>query len=117
MAALELVAEMPPLVRDEDGVFRVGGTRVQLETVIEAFQNGNTPEEIHFKYPSLSLADIYAVITYYLQHHREIEAYLLERSEKIAEAEREIEERFPSEGIRKRLLARRNISLQVRDSG
>lgn len=37
MAALELVAEKPPLLKDEDGIFRVGGTRVRLDTVISHF--------------------------------------------------------------------------------
>ena len=109
MAALELMAEKPPILKDEDGMFRVGGTRVRLDTVIGAFQNGCTPEEILFKYPSLNLTDIYAVITYYLQHSKEVDEYLTERRIVIEEAEREIEERFPSAGVRERLLARRAI--------
>lgn len=46
MASLVLVAEKPPIKLDGDDVFRVGGTRVRLETVIAAFENGSTPEEI-----------------------------------------------------------------------
>ena len=107
MATLELVAELPPLVRDEDGVFRVGGTRVRMDTVITAYQHSGTPEQIHVKYPSLSLADIYAVLAYYLQHRTEIETYLTERRRLMQEAEQEIEARFPSAGVRERLLARR----------
>jgi len=107
MATLEIVAEMPPLIKDEDGVFRVGGTRVRLDTVVGAFHHGCTPEEILFKYPSLNLDDIYAVIAYYLRHREEVEAYLAERRLLIEEAEREIEARFPSAGVRERLLARR----------
>ena len=41
-----LEPETPPIEKDRDGVFRVGGTRVQLETVISTFQMGCTPEEI-----------------------------------------------------------------------
>ena len=107
MATLEFVAEKPPVSKDVDGVFRVGGTRVRLDTVIEAFQNGHTPEAIFDKYPSLSLSDIYAVIAYYLQHRIEVEDYLEQRRLQSEEAEREIEERFPSAGLRERLLARR----------
>jgi hypothetical protein len=53
------------------------------------------------------LADVYAVIAYYLRHKEEVEAYLQEQerlSEKIRE---ENEQRFPSKGLRDRLLARR----------
>src|SRR2546430_6017576 len=85
---------------------RVGGTRVRLDTVVGAFHNVCTPEEILFKYPSLNLDDIYAVIAYYLRHRREVEAYLTERRMLIEEASREIEVRFPSAGVRERLLAR-----------
>jgi uncharacterized protein (DUF433 family) len=108
MAAWEVLTAMkPPIEKDVDGVYRVGGTRVRLETVIGAFQNGCTPEEILYKYPSLNLTDIYAVITYYLQHRAEIEGYMAERRLLMEEAEREIEARFPSAGVRERLLARR----------
>jgi uncharacterized protein (DUF433 family) len=95
------------LAEDEDGVLRVGGTRVRLDTVISAFENGCTPEEILLKYTSLKLHDIYAVITYYLSHHEEIGAYLSSRQNLIEDSEREIESRFPSAGVRERLLARR----------
>ena len=55
MAQLEaLVAQPPPIRTDEDGIFRVGETRVRLDTVIDAFNAGCSPEEILLKYPSLS---------------------------------------------------------------
>jgi len=105
-----LMAEAPPLQRDTDGVFRVGGTRVRLETIITAFENGCTPEEILLKYPSLALRDIYAVITYNLQHPEAVAEYLAERRLLIEQTEREIEERFPSAGVCERLLARRKAN-------
>jgi uncharacterized protein (DUF433 family) len=107
MATLEIVAEKPPLVKDKDGVFRVGGTRVRLDTVIAAYLNGCTPETIQDKYPSLTLPDIYAVVTYYLRHEKEMDDYLALRRPAIEEAEREMEERFPSANVRERLIARR----------
>ena len=57
-----------PLTQDERGVIRVRGTRVPLKTMIFAFKQGDTAEEIAQKYPVLNLADIYAVIAYYLAH-------------------------------------------------
>lgn len=111
MATLELMAEKPPLRQDEDGVFRVGSTRVRLDTVIGAFHTGCLAEEIHLKYPSRAIKDIYAVIAYYLQHREEIDAYLIERRVQIEEAEREIETRFPSAGIREHLLPRRVLQI------
>jgi hypothetical protein len=43
---IAFVAKPPPLSVDDDGVLRVGGTRVRLETVINAFQVGCAAEEI-----------------------------------------------------------------------
>jgi len=50
-----LVAQPAPLQLDEDGVLRVGGTRVRLETILAAFNQGSAAEEILLKYPSLKL--------------------------------------------------------------
>src|SRR2546430_1056088 len=103
----ELVAQPAPLQTDEDGVIRVGGTRVRLDTVIGAFHNGCAAEEILLKYPSLNLTDIYAVITYYLWSREEVEGYLEERRRVEEAVRRENETRFPPAGVRERLLARR----------
>jgi uncharacterized protein (DUF433 family) len=104
---ISIVTEPTPLITDEEGVLRVGGTRVSLDSVIFAFKEGATPEEIVQQYSSLNLADVYAVISYYLQHHDEIEAYLQARRNQREEIRREVETRFDPHGIRARLLARR----------
>ena len=91
----------------EDGVLRIAGTRVRLGTVIGAFNSGYSAEEILLKYPSLNLTDIYAVITYHLWHREEVDRYLAERQEIAEQVRRENERRFPPQGIRERLLARR----------
>jgi len=57
--ALELVELRVPLAADAQGVIRVGGTRVTLDTVVSAFYEGATPEEITQQYPSLELGDVY----------------------------------------------------------
>src|SRR5690348_11201381 len=101
------VAEPPPLRITQDGVVRVSGTRVTLDTVIGAYHRGETPEQIAQHFSVLSLADVYAVITYYLRHRSEVEAYLEVRRQRAAEIRRENEARFPPDGVRERLLARR----------
>lgn len=96
-----------PLVKDDQGIVRVGGTRVTLETVVKAFKNGSTCEEIVYQYPSLKLADAYAVISYYLRNQAEVEAYLQEHQERAEMIRKEIEANCDSQGIRERLLKRR----------
>ena len=71
-----------PLKLDTSGAVRVGGTRVTLDTVVMAFEEGATAEEIMQQYPSLRLADIYSVIGYYLQRREEVEEYICEREKR-----------------------------------
>src|SRR5205807_1320874 len=109
MALLDdLLAQPPPLRTDKHGVVRVGKTRVRLESVLHAYKSGCSAEDIQRKFPSLQLADIYAVITYYLWYREQVEQYLEERERIEEEAVRQIQERFPTTGLRERLLARRN---------
>ncbi|MBI3829617.1 MAG: DUF433 domain-containing protein [Planctomycetes bacterium] len=104
---LSLATEPVPLISDADGIVRVGKTRVTLDTVVGAFQEGATAEEIAQQYPSVSLADIYAVIAYYLRRTGEVDAYLNERK-KLGDAVRaENEARSDPFGLRARLLARK----------
>ena len=59
---LNIAADHVPLALDEDGVARVGGSRIPLDTVVCAFMQGATPEQIAEQFPSLRLSDIYSVI-------------------------------------------------------
>jgi len=104
--SLPLTADPPALTTGDDGVVRVGSTRVTLDTVVESFRDGLTPEEIQQQYPSLGLTHVYSAITYYLHHRSEVEEYLEERARQRAEVRREVEKRFDQTGIRERLLAR-----------
>ena len=104
---LTITAAPPPLTITADGAVRVASTRVTLDTVVAAFHEGATAEEIVQQYPSLTLADVYAVISYYLQRRAEIDAYLQQRREQAARIRRDNEGRFDPAGLRNRLLARR----------
>ncbi len=65
-----------PLKMDEQGDIRVSGTRVTLHTLLSAYQQGETPESIHEGFPTVPLADIHAVIAYYLANQESVDAYL-----------------------------------------
>lgn len=100
--------EPVPLVADSDGVIRVKGTRVTLDTVAQAFDHGATAEEIAQQYPTLPLADVYAVLGYLLRHQAKVAAYLEERATRSTAIREDNERRFDPEGVRARLLARRS---------
>ena len=77
MQLLESLTAVPaPLESDSDGVIRLTGTRVRLDSIVTAFQQGSSVEEIVLKFPTLRLTDVYSVITYYLWHRDEVEEYL-----------------------------------------
>lgn len=103
---MELVAPPLPLQTDNHGVIRVGGTRIPLDTLVAAFDAGSTAEEIVQRYPTLDLADVYAVIGYYLRHRDEVEHYLRERRQRAQDIRQLNETRSDLSGVRERLLAR-----------
>ena len=77
--ALLIESEPIPLEVDANGVIRAGGTRITLDTIVAAFGQGATAEEITHQYPSLHLADVYAVIAYHLRQREAAESYLQHR--------------------------------------
>jgi len=111
MQTLETVKTMKlPLRTDADGVIRVGGTRIPLDTVVNAYQEGAGPEEIALRYDVLRLDDIYTVIGYYLKHRAEVAKYMKKRDAFREEVRRQIEAQSDLVGIRERLLARQRES-------
>jgi uncharacterized protein (DUF433 family) len=97
-----------PLRDDGRGGLRVGQSRVSLDVLLREFEGGADPEGIVQAYPTLDLADVYAVIAYYLRHKEEVTGYLRRREAEAAELRRELESQQPDYGeLRKKLLARR----------
>jgi uncharacterized protein (DUF433 family) len=105
--SLAIATKPISLEKDNDGVFRVGGTRVTLDTIVAAFTEGAAAEEIVCQYPSLNLADVYEVIGYYLRNRSEIEAYLKQRQNEAIKIRQQNENLFDPHGIRDRLMSRK----------
>jgi len=94
----------PPLTTGPDGVIRIAGTRVSLETVY-AFDAGSSADVE--QYPTLSLSNLYAVISYALDNRKSVDEYVALRRQGRDVLRAEIEKRGPAHGLRDRLLARR----------
>lgn len=95
-----------PLSIDADHVIRVGRTRVTLDTVIAAFLNGATAEEISQDYSSLDLADVYVVIGFYLRHKTIVDHYIDQRNRFGDAMEKEVRCGQRSGSLRQRLMDR-----------
>ena len=112
MAIATPIVEQVPLRLDDSGTLRVGDSRVLLEIVVGAYLQGETAEEIVESFDTLQLADVYAVISYYLRHRDEVDAYIAERETQGEEIRRWFEERDTT-GFRERYLALRQARRTV----
>lgn len=104
-----IVAATPvsvPFAADEHGVLRIGDSRVMLELLVQAYDEGLSAEEIVETYPTLALADVYATIAYILRNRPEIDAYMTESEAVAEEIERNREARFPTQELRQRIRQR-----------
>jgi uncharacterized protein (DUF433 family) len=106
--ALTIQPDPSPLCVDEHGTVRVGQSQVLLDIVVREFNNGAEPEAIARGYPTLNLADVYGVISYYLRHRKEIDGYLGGRRQEAEKQRQEIEAHQPGRAeLRAKLLARK----------
>jgi uncharacterized protein (DUF433 family) len=76
LSFLPLESDPLPIRLDTSGALRIGETRVTVETVLQSYLAGDSPEVIQGAFEGLELADIYAVIAHYLRHRDEFDQYL-----------------------------------------
>ena len=82
-------------VEQQDGAYRIAGSRISLDSVVYAFRRGASPESILRSYPLLTLEQIYGAIAFYLAHAEEIDRYLLAGEEEFEEIRRAQREAHP----------------------
>ncbi len=96
-----------PLREDEHGVIRVGASRVTLDSLVALFDHGATAEELAQSFPTLGLAEVYAVLSYVVARREVVDAYLERRGPVESQAREDAQRRSPSAELRARLSARR----------
>lgn len=76
-------------VEQKDGIYKIIGSRVSLDSIIYQFLDGLSPESIANEcFPTLSLEQVYGAISFYLANRLEIDQYLVAQR-KDYEAKRE----------------------------
>jgi uncharacterized protein (DUF433 family) len=87
---------------DDNGVAWVGGTKVKvIEVATDKLAHGSSPEEMHFQYPHLSLAQIHVALAYYYEHQAEFDAEIIRQ----ANWAMELAERAKASPLRRKLAA------------
>jgi len=120
MTILETMQTVP-LTLTEDGTIQIRGSRVSLDSIVHHFKLGATAEQIAQKFPSLPLADIYAAITYYLNHREAVEEYLRQQEAEGDAIQQRIEAdpqyQVAIAELRERLLARWSALCDIHGRG
>jgi uncharacterized protein (DUF433 family) len=95
-----------------EGSIRVEGTRVTIESIVQSFLDGATPEEICQDFPSLALPQVYDVLAFYLTHQLEVETYLREQAQVTTEIRKSLETTHAAfvTNLRQRLTTRRSTA-------
>jgi uncharacterized protein (DUF433 family) len=71
---------MPNYVEERDGGYYIAGTRISLDSIVHAFQAGESSEEILRSFPMAGpLVRICGSITFYLENKEKVEEYLREQ--------------------------------------
>jgi uncharacterized protein (DUF433 family) len=69
----------------------IAGTRIRVQDIVIWHERlGYAPDEIVSHYPQLTLADVYAALTYYHDHREEIERFIQEGKELATTLQRQI---------------------------
>ncbi len=66
-----------------DGVYRITGTRMSLDSIVYDYLSGLSPESITDNFECLSLEQVYGAITFYLSHRDEVDKHLMSNRAKF----------------------------------
>ena len=103
--------EEVPLTQWQNGTIRVMGSRVTLDTIIGRMQVGDTPEEIHEGFPTVTVEQIKTIIDWYFNNQVEADEYLGERYIEAERLRSEIQSQPEYIALREKLLRRRREQL------
>src|SRR5260370_13960065 len=92
-------------VRKTEGAYRVGDTRVSLDSLVYLFREGMSVESMVESFPVLTLEQVHGALAFYLANQKEIDAYLAE-GERTAESQRQASKQTNAELIAKLQRAR-----------
>jgi uncharacterized protein (DUF433 family) len=96
-----------PLVQLETGGVRVRNSRVTLETIVHRMQVGDTVEEIHDSFPTVSVTQIEEILAWYYDNKTDADEYLQEIEELLRRLRDEAESQPGYKEWREKILRRK----------
>ena len=92
-------------VRQTEGVYRIGDTRISLDSIVYLFREGMSAETMVESYPALTLEQVHGALAFYLGNRQEIDRYLAE-GQRVAQSQHEQSRKTNAELIAKLQRAR-----------
>ena len=92
-------------VEERKGGYYLAGTRVSLDSIVQCFNEGLSPEAILGEFDTLTLAQVFGAIAFYLENQPAVDAYRMRQMQRF-EATRRNSVPLP-ENLRQRLAAAR----------
>lgn len=78
-----------------EGVYRITGTRVSLDSIVYDYLSGLSPESIADNFDSLTLEQVYGAITFYLSRRAEVDRHLMSNRAKFDALRKKARESHP----------------------
>jgi uncharacterized protein (DUF433 family) len=88
-----------------EGAYRIGDTRVSLDSLVYLFREGMSAESMVENYPALTLEQVHGALAFYLGNQKEIDRYLAE-GQRAAQSQHEQSRQTNAELIAKLQRAR-----------
>ena len=92
-------------VEERNGGYYLAGTRIYLDSIVQCFNEGLSPETILEEFETLTLTQVFGAITYYLENQPAIDAYRVRQQRRFEVTRRDASP--PPENLGQRLAAAR----------
>jgi uncharacterized protein (DUF433 family) len=92
-------------VEERNSGYYEAGTRISLDSIVQCFNEGLSPEAILGEFETLTLAQVFGAITFYLENQPAIDAYRMRQKQRFEATQRDTP--LLPENLRQRLAAAR----------
>lgn len=71
------------LTQDQYGYLHVTGHRVGLTDIVDFYRQGDSPEMLHARFPTIALPLVHKIIAFYLENQGAVDDYCARHAEEI----------------------------------